>query len=121
MKQIFFTLALLCATNLLPAQITSSGGQVYIHTGDLASFTNPSICVLPAYNYISDAWYVRIHVGCGVDSVSPAEFQLTFTTAEIDAFTGTGTETGAVIDAIEQAVIAYLEGITENSGITFSN
>ena len=73
------------------------------------------------YNYISDAWHVRIHVGCGVDSVSPSEFQITFTAAEIDAFTGTGTETVALVDAVEQAVIAYLEGITENSGITFSN
>lgn len=128
MKKILFAIALMCATNLLSAQITSSGGQVYLSEESLASYTNPSICVSPAYNYRTGVWVIKVFVGCvpsegSVDYPNGgAEFTLIQTAAEIDAYTPTsGTETEELLDCCEQAVMAYLDAISLNSGITFTN
>lgn len=43
------------------------------------------------------------------------------TKAVVDAKTGSGTETEACLDAVELAVIDYLDGITENAAVTFTN
>ena len=111
--------------NSAKAQIASSGGQVYLRTGDITSYTNPYISVSPQYNPFSETWVVTCTVA---PVVAPAagreivEFRVTLTKTELDAYTGTGsTDTEYIISAVEQAVIDYLEAITANSGITFTN
>lgn len=129
MKKILFAIALMCATNLLSAQITSSGGQVYLSEDALASYTNPTICVSPSMDYRTGVWRIKAFVGCvvgGPDSAEyPAggvEFAIILTKAEVDAYTASvGTETEAILDVAEQAVIDALEAISLNSGITFSH
>ena len=119
-----YCLCLFFANNA-KAQIASSGGQVYLRTGDITSYTNPYIYVSPHYYPFSETWVVTCTVA---PVVAPAagreiiEFRVTFTKAELDAYTGTGTgDTAKLIDAAEQGVIDYLESITANSGITFTN
>lgn len=127
MKKILFAIALLFAAITAKAQITSSGGQVYLADDALLSFTEPNICINPTFSYRTRSWVIRCYVGC---SGSPdyeylaggQEFTLIFTAAEIDAYTATaGTETEEIVDACEQAVIDYLDAIALNSGITFSH
>lgn len=46
---------------------------------------------------------------------------LSFTKDEIDTFTGTGNgDTTKYLSAIQQAVVGYLEGLSENSSTTFT-
>lgn len=126
MKKTLLLLAF-CALALIGnAQITSSGGQVYISEDALSSYANPTICINPAFNYRTRSWVVRCYVGC---TGSPdyeylpggQEFTLTFTAGEIDAYTTSGSETEQSVSACEQAVIAYLDAISLNASITFSH
>ena len=121
MKGLLIKIAFLLLAFNASAQITSTGGQVYLRDGDLYSLTNPTICVSPNFVYETDSWRIRCNAACGVDSGQNIEFIVTLTATEIDAFTGTGTETGAIIMACELAIIDYLESIAANAAITFSN
>ncbi len=119
-----YCLCLFFANNAT-AQIASSGGQVYLRTGDITSYTEPYIYVSPQYNPFTETWVVTCTVA---PVIAPAagreiiEFRVTFTKTALDAYTGTGsTDTEYIISAVEQAVIDYLEAITANSGITFTN
>lgn len=119
-----YCLCLFFANNAT-AQITSSGGQVYLRDGDISSYTNPYVYVSPQYNPFTETWVVTCTVA---PIVVPAagreiiEFRVTLTKAALDAYTGTGSsDTEYLVDAVEQAVIDYLEAITANSGITFTN
>lgn len=119
-----YCLCLFFANNAT-AQITSSGGQVYLRDGDISSYTNPYVYVSPQYNPFTETWVVTCTV---TPIVVPAagreiiEFRVTLTKAALDAYTGTGSsDTEYLVDAVEQAVIDYLEAITANSGITFTN
>ena len=111
--------------NSAMAQISSSGGHVYLRQGDITSYTNPYVYVSPQYNPFTETWVVTCTVAPVVapaDGREIIEFRVTLTKAALDAYTGTGTgDTETVIDAVEQAVIDYLEAIAANSGITFSN
>ena len=93
--------------------------------GDISSYTNPYVYVSPQYNPFTETWVVTCTV---TPIVVPAagreiiEFRVTLTKAALDAYTGTGSsDTEYLVDAVEQAVIDYLEAITANSGITFTN
>ena len=119
-----YCLCLFFANNTV-AQISSSGGQVYLRQGDITSYTNPYIYVAPQYNPFSETWVVTCTVAPVVASAAGreiVEFRVTLTKTALDAYTGTGSsDTEYLIDAVEQAVIDYLEAITANSGITFTN
>jgi hypothetical protein len=104
------------------AQIHSSGGQVYLRDGDISSYTNPDIYVAPKYFFLTDSWSVTCTVvDPSIDIQEIVEFVLPFKSSELDVYTGTGTETASLIDVTEQAVIAYLQSVTANGGITFSH
>jgi hypothetical protein len=122
MKHIIIILSVLCSLSA-QAQISSTGGQVYLADGALSSYTNPDIYVSPKYNPFVENWVVTCTVTPGgADIVEVVEFTVTFRKSDIDAYTGTGTgDTAKLIHAIEQAVIDYLEAISANSGITFSH
>ena len=123
MKKLLISIAITMCSLYAQAQISSTGGQVYLADGALSSYTNPDIYVSPKYNPFVENWVVTCTVTPGgADIVEVVEFTVTFRKGDIDAYTGSGTgDTAKLIHAIEQAVIDYLEGITANSGITFSH
>lgn len=50
-----------------------------------------------------------------------ASHTVRFSESELEAFTGSGTgEFSQMKNVVEQAVVDYLEGITENAGVTFT-
>lgn len=121
--RIILFLFFICLKTTIFGQITSSGGQVYLETGSIVSYTNPTIFVSPQYNYLSETWRVRA-VATNPSSTTDlaAEITVVFTKAQIDSFTGSGTtETDLLIYVCEEAIIGYLEGLSENSAITFSH
>ena len=122
MKKIILTLSFAAFTALAAfAQIHSSGGQVYVIEGALSSYTNPDIYVEPKYHFRTNSWTVTCTiVDPSIDVQEVVEFTLPFLASEVDAFTGAGTETERIIDVCEQVVIEYLEHISSNSGITFT-
>ncbi len=123
MKKILISIAIVLCSLSAQSQITSTGGQVYLSQGALASYANPDIYVSPKYNPFIEYWVVSCTVTPGgADIVEVVEFTVTFRKSDIDAYTGSGTgDTAKLIHAVEQAVIDYLEGISANSGITFSH
>lgn len=125
MKKILLTLSFAAfAAFAVSAQIHSSGGQVYLHDGDLSSYTNPDIYVSPRYNFRVNTWTVVCTVvDPSVDVQETVEFVQTYNASDVDAFTpdvSSTTETEKLIDVIEQIVIESLQHVTANSGITFS-
>lgn len=121
-KQITYMLLLcsLCAQ----AQVHSNG-QVWVSTGSLVSYDAPDIWPLAAYNAITETVRIECSIVNPIISATgelpEAKFILVATKAEIDAFTGAGsTETDQFHDCVLQFVKDYLEGISENSGVTFS-
>lgn len=56
-----------------------------------------------------------------VDGEEVARYALNLRQTDVDAETGSGTgETATWHNAVEQAVVTYLEGLTGNAGITFT-
>ena len=104
------------------AQITSTGGQVYVSDGAILSYTNPDIYVVPTLDELTMNVSIRcVIVDSSVDIQQVAEFSLICRKDDIDAFTGTGTgDTAKFINAVSQYVKDYLENIAANSGITFT-
>ena len=122
MKKIILTLSFAAFAAVYAfAQINSSGGQVYLRDGDISSYTNPDIYVSPRYHFLTDSWTITCTVvDPTIDIQEIVEFVLPFKSSELDAYTGAGTETASLIDVTEKAVIAYLQSVTANGGITFT-
>ena len=58
----------------------------------------------------------------GADIEQNGSYLISITKAEIDAKTGAGTNpSDKMLDQVEQVTIDHLEGITENSAVTFTN
>ena len=116
---LFFALALLSTACFSQISVT---GSVYLHDGDLARYASPDIYVSPQWQPIAENWMVRCTVvDPALANLETIEFYLTVTKATVDAETGTGTETEALIYAVEEVVINYLGGIAANSGTTYSH
>lgn len=123
MKKTLSILAFCAFAITAKCQVNSSGGQVYISEDALSSYSNPTTCVSPTFDFRLKSWILRCTVGCVGDSypVGVGEFTLIYTDDEINAYSTTaGTETDQIIEACNKAVKAYLEGISLNSGITFT-
>lgn len=119
-----YILILLLAALSAPAsaQISSTGGQVYVLDGAIQSYTNPDIYVIPTLDQFTLNVSIRcVIVDASVDIQQVAEFSLICRKDDIDAFTGTGTgDTAKFLNAVLQYVKDYLEAIPDNSGITFT-
>lgn len=111
-----------CISAILSAQITSSGGQVYVSIDGKASYLNPDIYVAPVYYPATQNIYIRCIVSDpSIDYNEQAEFSIIATKAELDGYSGTGTgDTAKFISACQKFVSTYLETIPANSGITFT-
>jgi hypothetical protein len=126
MKKILFLAALICASFSIQAQsITTSGGSgyVYIGTGENQAYKLPDIYCFPEYDPFTGNIKVKLIMtvaGAGRGSEQGSRV-LTFTTAQINAFTGAGAnQVAKFLNAVNQAVADYLGTITENSGVTFT-
>ena len=102
--------------------ITSDNG-FYLYEGSPTKFDNTLVVILcPVKVEKDDVIRVDVEVWDDVDNtVFYGSHPLVFTEAEVEAYTGSGTgEFSLFKNCVEQAVVDYLEGVTENSGIVFT-
>lgn len=122
MKKTLFSAAFcLLSTFWANAQITSDG-QVYLYAGALESYDQPTIWAATDYNPVFQSVGIRLLVAAAAaEAEIVAEFRLLATKSDIDAYTGSGTgDTEVFNNAVMQHVKNYLEGLSENTGVTFT-
>ena len=100
----------------------SPDAPFYFEEGSKVRFTT-NIQVSYKYDPIQEtALCELIAYSAGADIEQSGSYLMTLTKAQIDAETGSGTNpSDKMLDQVELAVIDYLEGISENSGIVFTN
>lgn len=102
--------------------ITSDNGY-YLYLGSPTKYDhNLTKIFCPIKVEKDDTIRVDVEVWDNVDNtVFYGSVPLTFTEAAVEAYTGSGTgEFSQFKNCVEQAVVDYLEGVTENSGIAFT-
>lgn len=120
MRAIKTTLCALLFAVCAPAfgQITSDG-PVTFEEGSILAYNEPEISVSVTVTRVGTVNIV-MHVYKVSDEIL-ANYQISAPKADIDALTGSGdTETNTFLNAVYLYVKDYLEGITENSGVTFT-
>lgn len=123
MRKILFVLALAFACNSAQAQFSyiSTNGPIWLATGDITSYDTPDIYCDARYFTLDAVWIVTIKIQNTSTTDYVATLDVEFAQATIDALTGSGgTETRLIQNTILQAVVDYLEAITENAGVTFT-
>lgn len=104
--------------------ITANNPYV-LFEGSEVKFQSTSLYVDFSYNNRSETYLCRL-LPLGASAAAPELGSYTYATtkAAVDAKTGTGTETEAILEAVELVVIDYLDAITENTtptNVTFTN
>lgn len=124
MKKILFVLAVLLCSLSAQAQFSyiSTDGPIWLKTGDIVSYNDsPNIFCDARYFTLDAVWIVTIKIQNTSTTDYVATLDVEFPQATVDALTGSGgTETRIMQNTILQAVVDYLEAITENSGVTFT-
>lgn len=96
----------------------------YLVTGSKTLYEDTTyIYSVPSVPYEEDVVYTNIYVLLDSDpnGGNVALHEERFSFSDINAYSATGAEhVDKFYNQIEQAVVAYLEAITENSGIVFS-
>lgn len=101
--------------------ITANATYVFFE-GSEVKYGSTSIYVDFKYNNRSETYLCELQaLGAAANAPNIGEYYTTVTKAAVDAKTGTGTETEAVLEAVELVIIDYLDAITENSSVTFTN
>jgi len=99
-------------------------GNIILESGSIEEFNAPVIFVTSQFEPRQEKWTVTIGISTGVVSASSPvtrERTISFTKAEVDAFTGSGTgDTEKAQNAVEQAVVDYLETLNPSSTITIN-
>lgn len=110
----FFILILVCCSAFLQAQsYISTAGDMKVEAADIKSFADPNITVNACYSPVTNVFIVTLDFweSAGLDDYQ-GQFILTLSKTTVDTFTGTGTgDTEKWQNAVEQAVVDYLEGI----------
>jgi len=121
MKKILISLIITLFAVSANAQRITTNGLVILETGSISQHNTPDIYVGFTYSAFQTAYIANITLtkpGAGAAAIY-AEFQIRYTKAEIDAYTGTGTgDTEKIQNAIMQAVAATLLAL--NPAITFT-
>lgn len=95
----------------------------YLVTGSKTLYEDTTyIYSVPSVPYEEDVVYTNIYVLLDSDpnGGSVALHEERFSFSDINAYSATGTEhVDKLYNQVEQAVVDYLEGITENSGVVF--
>ena len=123
MKKILFVFAVLLCSLSAQAQFSyiSTDGPIWLETGKIVSYDTPNVFCDARYFTAQEVWIVTIKVQDASTTDYVATLDVEFTQSTIDALTGSGgTETRLIQNTILQAVVDYLEAITENSGVTFT-
>lgn len=102
--------------------ITTSAAPFVLEDGSEQKFDGSSIIVEPSYFTRASAYSVKLRVvNSGSIDVEMRDAYLQISKATVDTFTGTGTgDTAKMLNAVEQAVVDYLEAMPDNSGVTFT-
>lgn len=94
----------------------------YIESGSAIQFDNGQVevnCTVKinrdnSIQVDAEVWDTARSVFCG-------SVPLTYSETDLEAYTGSGTgEFSQFMNCVEQAVVDYLESVTENTGITFT-
>ena len=102
------------------AYITTNG-RIILSSGSIEQHDTPDIVVSGSYSVRAAIWNVALKIQPAGSGALDAyrDFQIQYTKAEIDAYTGTGTgDTAKIQNALEQAVKATLLAL--NASITFT-
>lgn len=101
--------------------ISADAAFVFYEGSKVSHATN--IQVIFKYNPIQSTALCELIAYAGGSEVEQVgSYGLIITKAEISAKTGTGTDPiDKVLNQVEQVVIDYLDGITENSAVGFTN
>ena len=121
-KILIFFAVLLCSLSA-QAQFSyiSTDGPIWLKTGEIVSYDTPNIFCDAGYFTLVAFWVVTIKIQVPSLIGFVVAIDVEFTQATVDALTGSGgTETRLIQNTILQAVVDYLEAITENSGVTFT-
>ena len=121
-KILIFFAVLLCSLSA-QAQFSyiSTDGPIWLKTGEIVSYDTPNIFCDARYFTLDAFWVVTIKIQDPSTTDFVVAIDVEFTQATVDALTGSGgTETRLIQNTILQAVVDYLEAITENSGVTFT-
>lgn len=104
--------------------ITASANYV-LFEGSEVRYASTSIRVDFEYNAQQETFRCKVQaVGAAAAAPEIGSYGYILTKAQVDAKTGTGTETEAVLKAVELCIIDILDAITENTtptNITFTN
>lgn len=101
--------------------ITANNPYV-LYEGSEVTFSSTSLFVDFTYSNSHETYLCKIiALGAAVNSPEIGSYTYLITKAQVDAKTGSGTETEAALEAVELVIIDYLDAITENSGVTFTN
>ena len=123
MKKILFVFTVLLCSLSAQAQFSyiSTDGPIWLKTGEIVSYDTPNIFCDARYFTLDAFWVVTIKIQDPSTTDFVVAIDVEFTQATVDALTGSGgTETRLIQNTILQAVVDYLEAITENSGVTFT-
>lgn len=120
MYRILIAVFFFCLSQLATAQI-SAVGRVCYKAGDIARYPDVTTIVNPTYNNLNGTVILRLSVVLSGTTDASDVFTYATTKVVIDTYTGTGTgDTAKFHNACLQAVKAYLESLTENTGVTFT-
>ena len=122
MRKILIIAALLFIALTAKSQhYITTNGRIILESGSIAQHNTPDIYVGFTYSAFQESYIANLTLTkpmAGADAIY-TEFNIRYTKAEIDAFTGRGTgDTEKVQDAIMQAVAATL--LVINPTITFT-
>lgn len=91
-----------------------------LYEGDKVAYNGLDIYAVPTVYDEDTSVSVQVRILSDAGGIA-ATLDLTFTNTEIAAFTGSGTtDRDKFFNQVEQAVVDHLEGITDNSGATFT-
>lgn len=91
-----------------------------MYEGDKVAYNGLDIYAVPTVFDEDTSVSVQVRIISDTGGMVAA-LDLTFTNTEVNAFTGSGTTNrDKFFNQVEQAVVDHLEGITDNSGVTFT-
>ncbi len=124
MKKTLILIAMIWAAACSAQSNIGCTGDIILETGSKTQYASPVIFVKGQFDVRQSQWLVTLGLAYGVISVNTpikAEYGIRFTKAEINAYTGTGTgDTEKVQNALEQAVVDYLEALNPSATIVIN-
>lgn len=122
MKNLILIFLIAFTASLQAQTYITTTGTVILEAGSIESFTAPTLFLNATYETRDQIWIVDIGITSGVISASSPIKHITeilLTKAAVDGYTGTGTgDSAKAINAVSQAVKAYVEALNVSSTVT---